>query len=345
LPGPGDNAVVPLNSLFGVPTPDPFVTYHQTTCLYYAVNLAVDKRSGKYAAISVRSSRALAGLKTAKGRTVWQAPPDSLEGNGIWAPEMSFLDGNWYVYFAIAPIDQPEARRMHVLKGHGEDAGAATFEYVGQLRSASDKWAIDGTVLTIPATSSGAALDRYFIWSGWPGDHDGEQRLYIERMESPVKLKGARVEISRPDQPWERIDCGADDNGRVRPALNEGPTAMVDEDRGLIHLFYSANGSWGEHCCVGRLTAALDSNLMDRRSWNKSDGPVLASDPSRGIFGPGHPHAYVDHVGGRKLAFHAAVRNGQDYWGVQGDIRFAFETGIELTDGHPVVELPYALYP
>ena len=40
--------------------------------------------------------------------------------------------------------------------------------------------------------------------------------------------------------------------------------------------------------CVGLLTANINSDLLDAKSWTKSPVPVLATDDDLGIYGPGH---------------------------------------------------------
>jgi len=52
----------------------------------------------------------------------------------------------------------------------------------------NNKWAIDGTVLQWQES-------LFFIWSGWEGDVNVEQRLYIAPMKNPYSIEGERVYI------------------------------------------------------------------------------------------------------------------------------------------------------
>lgn len=69
----------------------------------------------------------------------------------------------------------------------------------------------------------------YFIWSGWEGDKNILQKLYIAEMENPWTILGERYEISKPELPWELIG---------EPFVNEGPEVLIKN--GTVHIIYSA---------------------------------------------------------------------------------------------------------
>ena len=83
----------------------------------------------------------------------------------------------------------------------------------------------------------------YFIWSGWEGDVDVSQQLYIAPMSDPFTVCGERTCISRPEHDWE---CHG------RPTVNEGPEVLKKD--GTVHIVYSASGSWTDDYCLGLLT-------------------------------------------------------------------------------------------
>ncbi|WP_326943243.1 hypothetical protein OG439_24690 [Amycolatopsis sp. NBC_01307] len=76
---------------------------------------------------------------------------------------------------------------------------------------------------------------RWFARSGWVGDTNVEQNLYIARMSTPTNPTGARYVISQPRESWERVVGN--------PYMNEAPEAIKDPD-GRLRIVYSANGSW-----------------------------------------------------------------------------------------------------
>ena len=57
--------------------------------------------------------------------------------------------------------------------------------------------------------------------------------------------------------------------------------------------------------CMGMLTADEDSDLLDPKSWTKERYPVLRTDESRGIYGPGHNSFTEDEEGNPVMVYHA----------------------------------------
>ena len=116
--------------------------------------------------------------------------------------------------------------------------------------------------------------------------------LYIARMESPCKLATVQVLLTTPDYDWERVDFW----------VAEGPAVI--KRNGRIFLTYSASGT-GACYCMGMLTADENADLLDPASWKKERYPVLKSDPSLGIYGPGHNSFTVDEEGNDICVYHA----------------------------------------
>jgi len=203
-----------------------------------------------------------------QGKTYIFTPPGgTLYSSNLWAPELHYRNGRWYVYFAADNGDNAN-HRMHVLEGgsNASDPLDGGYGYKAKLSATTDRWAIDGH----PFDFNGQA---YFIWSGWEGTSNVSQYLYIARMSNPYTLSGERVEISRPDFGWEQVG---------NPTINEGPTSLISG--GTVNIIYSASGSWTNDYCLGRLTCT-NGNLMSKASWTKV-GPVFSRFGN--VFGPGH---------------------------------------------------------
>ncbi|MCZ4136287.1 alpha-N-arabinofuranosidase, partial [Escherichia coli] len=109
---------------------------------------------------------------------------------GIWAPELHYINGAWYIYYAKDDGDNVN-HRMYVMENTSPDPTQGNWQYKGQITDPTNKWAIDGTVL-----QTGGQL--YFIWSGWEGDTNVRQNLYIAHMSNPWTIDSNRVEIARP---------------------------------------------------------------------------------------------------------------------------------------------------
>jgi GH43 family beta-xylosidase len=84
-------------------------------------------------------------LAHAQRRVVWTPPASGPYSRDIWAPELHYLRGKWYLYFA-ADAGRNESHRMYVLENSSEDPLSGAWTLRGKVADSSDKWAIDGTV-------------------------------------------------------------------------------------------------------------------------------------------------------------------------------------------------------
>jgi GH43 family beta-xylosidase len=200
------------------------------------------------------------------GRCVWTAPPDGPYSKELWAPELHYLRGRWYIYVAADDGDNHN-HRMVVLEGQSDDP-QEPFTFKGKIASPDDRWAIDGTVLQMPDDH------LYFIWSGWEGSVNVAQHLYIAPMSDPWTISGERVQISSPEHAWE---C----NGK--PLINEGPQVLWNGPH--LFIIYSASGSWTDDYCLGQLRWT-GGDPLERGSWIKNSSAVFTR--TEDVFGPGH---------------------------------------------------------
>ena len=76
---------------------DPFVYKHTDGYYYFSASVPA------YDCIELRRSKTIAGLADAEKVQVWHKPETGAYCELIWAPEIHFNDGAWYVYFAAAP--------------------------------------------------------------------------------------------------------------------------------------------------------------------------------------------------------------------------------------------------
>jgi GH43 family beta-xylosidase len=226
--------------------------------------------------IAVRQASSTDGLSSVAAQQIWS---DSHGLGEVWAPEIVRDGGRYYVYFSAGV---GSAHRMYVISSASPDSG-----YTGETKLAlpDDKWAVDGTMFTFNG-------QRWFVWSGWAGDTNVEQNLYIARMSSPTTPTGGRSIISQPRESWERVVGN--------PYINEGPEAIKDPN-GQLHIVYSANGSWSEQYCLADLRLRSGGDPTYVWDWYKSNGCLFGSngatmmngwDPTLYVNGPGH-HTFV----------------------------------------------------
>ena len=158
--------------------------------------------------IEVWKSATISGIDEGTKATVWQSPMSGPQCCNIWAPELHFIGGRWYIYYA-ADDGNDVNHRMYVLESTGDDP-QGTFVDKGKISAPTDRWAIDGSILRKQDGS------LYFIWSGWASSNPGPQNIYIAPMSNPWTISGERMLISAPTNFWERVGW----------AVNEGPVAL-----------------------------------------------------------------------------------------------------------------------
>ena len=177
---------------------------------------------------SIVVSRSELLTKLGKEKVIWKAPASGWNSNCVWAPEIHFIEGHWYVYYAAGVSGPPFIhQRTGVLRSKTGDV-FSDYEDMGMLNTGDDPnniskniWAIDMTVFEYRGK-------LYAVWSGWKNQRDTDktsQQLYIQEMENPYTLKGKRVLLSSPVESWET-------GGPLD--LNEGPEVLKHDNNVFI---------------------------------------------------------------------------------------------------------------
>lgn len=207
---------------------DPWV-YKHTDGYYY--NTFVNA-SG----VMVRRSKTITGIEAGERSLAWSPVKGTMYSSNVWAPEMHYLkdtDGQykWYIYFA-ADNGTNANHRMYVLENASADPMSGSWTFKGKITDATDRWAIDGTVLRV-------GDQHYFIWSGWEDTDGSFQNLYIARMSNPWTISSQRVLLSTPEYDWETSPAGLMKARRLRsrgtrsiwctPPTEAGQTAIVSD--------------------------------------------------------------------------------------------------------------------
>jgi GH43 family beta-xylosidase len=126
--------------------------------------------------IALWKTAKMSELKSATQQTVWTAPSTGANSRNIWAPELHFLDGKWYLYYTAGSSSDLATQRTFVLENANADPTTGTWTDKGQLADpAANFFAIDATVFTHNSSN-------YLIWSGQASATDNTQRLYIAKM-------------------------------------------------------------------------------------------------------------------------------------------------------------------
>jgi GH43 family beta-xylosidase len=229
-------------------------------------------------------------------------PAGSVYSKEIWAPELHFINGKWYMYFA-ADDGNNKNHRMYVIENTSKDPMQGEWTFKGKVTDPSDKWAIDGDVFTY-------RNKLYMIWSGWAGDTNGQQDIYIAEMKNPWTIKGNRVRISSPFYKWEKDGALNDLNNPSQVNVNEGPQMLKNKNK--IFIIYSASGCWTDSYALGLLSFTGTGNLLDSAAWKKSGTAVFKQTPQNSVYAPGH-NSFFKSPDGKEdwILYHANSASGQ----------------------------------
>jgi GH43 family beta-xylosidase len=242
---------------------DPHVT--QKDGIYYYLFTTGD-------GVWIRKAARLTDVGNATGVKVWSW--NTVIKAHVWAPELHYLNGKWYVYASgsVTGNSDPASMRMFVLEANSSDP-MGSYTYKGLL---SAKYAIDETVWQDPANGN-----IYMAWSQWDQNipmataSDYIQTTYITKMLSPTQMGTTQTRISYPSNSWEKQGWW----------VNEGPMFLKRNNK--LHITISVSG-----CSTPDYALALlsneDGNYLNSASWKKSTTPVFMRNETNKVWGPGH---------------------------------------------------------
>ncbi|MHB0777060.1 glycoside hydrolase family 43 protein [Halomonas sp. WWR20] len=272
---------------------DPFIHKHDDGCYYFTASVPA------YDRIELRRASTIEGLADAEAITAWRKPDTGPLGELIWAPEIHFHQGTWYVYFAAAPTREIKdglfQHRMYCISTSSENPLEGHWGEPVQIETGIDSFCLDATTFEHHGT-------LYYVWAQKDPDVPGNSNLYIAAMEDPTRISGKPVRLSVPEHDWENRGF----------KVNEGPALIAR--KGRVWLSYSASAT-DENYCVGLLHADEDADLLNPSNWSKHPSPVFRSNYDKGVYGPGHNSFTVSEDGNTDLL----VYHARTYREIQGD--------------------------
>ena len=296
---------------------DPYAYRHTDGSYYFTASVP------EYDRIVLRKADSLAGLAQASEKTLWQCHESGPQSKHIWAPELHFLFGKWYIYYAAGEKDDPWKIRPYVLECTGDDPMTDEWKELGMMNcSPEDEFSF--RAFSLDATVFENKGENYFVWAEKVGVGRQISNLYIAKMKNGNTLETVQVLLTTPDYDWERRGFW----------VNEGPAVI--KHNGRIFLTFSASDT-GANYCMGMLSIDENDDMLDPHRWQKERYPVLKTDAQREIFGPGHNSFTTDAEGNDILVFHART-----YAEIKGDPlydpnRHAMLLPVRWENGRPVL--------
>ncbi|MCR5791530.1 MAG: family 43 glycosylhydrolase [Lachnospiraceae bacterium] len=294
----GDNTVASSIVNYGA---DPYVTF--VNGYYYYIRVLNDSQ------ILISKSEQIYRLAAVEPVVVYDSGVNA--SKELWAPEMHFINGKWYIYITWGAGAN---HRLYVLESKTSDAQGEYKEpvqVVPKARSAgynnesdidsTDCWGIDQTVFEVDG-------QLYGVWSGWSGHLDGRQSLWIAKMDTPTSFSSERHLISTPTYPWETDQS---------PVVNEGAQVVIGKDKNgkeVVNIVYSASGSWADTYCLGMITLKQGADPLAFESWKKAPLPIFKQNYDE-TFSTGHANFVKLSDKGGYLVYHATKVAGSGWAG------------------------------
>ncbi len=269
---------------------DPHIHKHTDGYYYFTATVPA------YDRIVLRRATTIQGLSSAAETTVWTKHASGAMGSHIWAPELHFVDGKWYVHFAAGDANDVWRIRPYVLECAAANPVTGTWTEKGRIALPLDTFSLDATTFAVNGT-------RYLAWAQNDPAVGAGTNLYLARMSNPWTITGTPVMLSRPTASWETA------GGQT---VNEGPAVI--QRGGKVFMTFSASATDANYC-MGMLTASASADLTKASSWTKNAGPVFASNAATGQYGPGHNQFTVSEDGRSDIL----VYHDRGYRDISGD--------------------------
>lgn len=267
---------------------DPWIYRHTDGFYYFTASVPA------YDRVEVRRAETLDGLAGAEPVTAWTKYDSGPMSLHIWAPEIHFIAGKWYIYFAAAQTDNPFNHRIYVLENDSANPLEGQWVEKGQLKTDWESFSLDSTVFEHQGV-------WYLVWAQRDPAIPGNSNLYIASLQNPWTLGSKQVMITKPEYDWEIIGF----------LVNEGPAVL--KRNGKIFITYSASATDSNYA-MGLLTASETSDLLNPASWHKAPQPVFKTHRENGQYGPGHNSFTTLPDGTDVLVYHA-----RSYEAIVGD--------------------------
>ncbi|WP_125775076.1 family 43 glycosylhydrolase [Antribacter gilvus] len=279
-------AAAPAGAIF-VDVPNPVVEQRADTAIYkhtdgyYYMTASVPD----YKRVELRRSQTIGGLGSATPVTAFTAPSGGDLSGWIWAPDIQYIDGAWYLYFSASPSGNRFSQRLFWMRNTSANPTTGTWSAPARLNTGWESFQLDPASFVHNGT-------RYFAWAQDSPDTDFNSHMYLARMTSPTAIDtGSRIEIARPTHAWEKEGVAG---------VVEGPSPIIKNGRVIIAYSASATDSRYK---LGYVYASASANLLSASSWTKKSTPVFQT--ANGVYGPGHGSFTTASDGTDLLVFHA----------------------------------------
>lgn len=197
---------------------------------------------------------------------------------GVWAPDVFHHargDGRFYLYYTVGPLNHKQV-------------GVAVAD--NPLGPFEDKQILVENAIDAHLFEDwGGALYLYYT------DVARGNRIFVQPMKNPLRMKGEPKLVIQPAAPWETA------RGRV----TEAPWMLKRAD--TYYLMYSGSGADGPQYAIGYATSDSPLGPFEKHPGN----PIVKE--GGGVFGPGH-HCVVEGPGGELWMVYHQKKSDEPGW-------------------------------
>ncbi|MDI6098840.1 family 43 glycosylhydrolase [Actinoplanes sp. NEAU-A12] len=236
--------------------------YKHTDGYYYMTASVPD-----YKRLELRRATTLQGLGSAPTVNAFVAPSSGALSGWIWAPDIQYIDGAWYMYFSASPGTARFDQRLYWVRNTCANPMSCSWSAPQRFNTGWESFQLD------PASFVSRGV-RYFVWAQDSPSTNFNSHMYIARMNGATGITGTAVEIARPTVNWEKEGVAG---------VVEGPSPLVKNGR--VYIAYSASATDSRYK-LGLLSSWDNVDLLNTASWYKHPNPVFQT--ANGVYGPGH---------------------------------------------------------
>lgn len=236
--------------------------YKHTDGYYYMTASVPD-----YKRVELRRATTLQGLGSAPTVNAFTAPSSGALSGWIWAPDIRYYDGAWYMYFSASPNTATFNQRLYWIRNTCANPTACAWSAPQRFTTGWESFQLDAASFVNRGV-------RYFVWAQDSPSTGYNSHMYIARMNGATGITGAATEIARPTYSWEMEGVAG---------VVEGPSPLVKN--GKVFIAYSASATDSRYK-LGLVSASDTADLMNPSSWSKRPNPVFQT--ANGVYGPGH---------------------------------------------------------
>lgn len=170
---------------------DPYITLGPDGFYYFTASYPMKSADDKdgYDRVILRRAKDISELASAEEITIWKVADTTLTHRFIWAPELHYIAGRWYVFYAGSEDKENNwAFDCHVLVCDSDDPYTGTWSEKGKFQKREDD----------DFSFTGFSLDMTYF-------EDGERSYVIWAQHSPEKISCLYLGEVNREEPWKLI--------------------------------------------------------------------------------------------------------------------------------------------